>query len=281
MTIAVAASTGQLGRAVLDALRELDPGRPLVGLARSPEKGDAPGVDYRAGDYDAPDALRASLEGVEALLLISGNGDPEARIQQHRNVLDAARAAGVRRVVYTSIQGAEEGTAFSPVVRSNRRTEEDVRACGMEWAIGRNGIYIEPDLDYADTYRERGEIANCAGDGRCGYATRQELAHAYARLLTEPRLSGGVFNLHGEAITQTQLAAHFSRAFGARIVYREMSVADYRADRAAELGPFIGGIVAGIYEGIRMGAMDNPSDFETVAGRPHRSWTSVFDSIRP
>lgn len=100
---------------------------------------------------------------------------PDDRVQQHRNVIDAAKAGGVAKIVYTSIQGAEEGTAFSPVVRSNRQTEADIRDSGLAWAFGRNGIYIEPDVEYLDSYRVRGEIANCAGDGKCGYTTRMAL----------------------------------------------------------------------------------------------------------
>ena len=58
---------------------------------------------------------------------------------------------------------------------------------GREWVIGRNGICIEPDVEFIETYKSKGEIANCAGNGKCGYTTRSELAYAYARMLTEPK----------------------------------------------------------------------------------------------
>ena len=77
------------------------------------------GIEVRPGDYDQPDALRTSLAGVDALVLVSGMAPPEDRIGQHRNVIEAANAAGVRKIVYTSIQGPEVGTAFSP-----RRAEQ-------------------------------------------------------------------------------------------------------------------------------------------------------------
>ncbi|WP_347756426.1 hypothetical protein [Agrococcus sp. ProA11] len=115
-------------------------------------------------------------------------------------MLEAATAAGVGRVVYTSVQGADTGTAFSPVVQSNRQTEADVRASGLEWVIGRNGIYIEPDVESIDDHRAAGEVANCAGDARCGYTTRPELAAAYARLLTESAHNGATLRLHGEPL---------------------------------------------------------------------------------
>ena len=133
----------------------------------------------------------------------------------------------MRKIVYTSIQGADEGTAFSPIVQSNRQTEEDVRGSGLKWVIGRNGIYIEPDVEYIETYKDRGEIANCAGDAKCGYTTRGDLAEAYARMLTDSKHNGQTYNLHGEAITQRQLAGYLSDAFGTSLSYREMSVAEY------------------------------------------------------
>jgi len=57
---------------------------------------------------------------------------PEKRIIQHRNVIQAAKNAGVKKIVYTSVQGAEEGTAFSPVIRSNRKTEQDIQESGLD-----------------------------------------------------------------------------------------------------------------------------------------------------
>ncbi|MCF8478468.1 MAG: SDR family oxidoreductase [Pseudolabrys sp.] len=280
MTIAVTAASGHLGAEIAKALVAMNTGEPIIGLARSPDKAKGLGIDIRPGDYDDADQLRVSLAGVDTVLLLSAMAAPQDRIAQHRNVINAAKAAGVNKIVYTSVQGAEEGTAFSPVIQSNRRTEDDIRASGLDWAIGRNGIYIEPDVEYLDTYKARGEIANCAGDGKCGYTARPELAYAYAHLLTGPKHNGQTYNLHGQAITQAQLAAYFNQAFGTRLAYRAMTVDDYRKERVAELGPFIGTIIAGIYEGIRRGDVDNPSDYEAAAGRRHQSWDDYFRSIR-
>jgi NAD(P)H dehydrogenase (quinone) len=280
MTIAVTAASGQLGREIVRALQATPGVGSIVGLARTPAKAQDLGIDVRPGDYGRPDQLAVSLAGVDAVLLVSGMDAPDKRIEQHRNVINAARSAGVQKLVYTSIQGLEEGTAFSAVVQSNRQTEADVRASGLDWAIGRNGIYIEPDVEYLETYRARGEIANCAGAARCGYTTRGELACAYARMLTGAEHNGQTYNLHGEPITQAQLAEHLNRAFGTQLAYRPMSVDAYREDRVSELGPFIGGIIAGIYEGIRAGALDVPSDYEQAAGRAHQSWDDYFDALR-
>lgn len=279
MTYAITAVSGQLGREIALKLIDTTGSGSVVGLARTPARADGLGIEVRPGDYDRPGDLRSSLEGIDALVLVSGMAAPGDRIQQHRNVIEAAKAAGVRKIVYTSIQGPEEGAAFSPVVRSNRRTEADIRASGLDWAIGRNGIYIEPDVEYIHSYRRKGEIANSAGDGKCGYTTRSELAHAYTALLTGSEHDGQTFDLNGMPITQVELAGYLNRAFGADLSYREMTPEAFVADRIDELGDFIGPIIGGIYDGIRQGVYDRSGDFETVTGRPHQGWDDFFASL--
>lgn len=276
MTLAVTTASGQLGQAIITALKALNTGEPIIGLARSPEKAGDLGIEIRPGDYDQPEQLASSLKGVESVLMVSGMAPPDARAVQHRNVIEAAKAAGVRKVVFTSVQGSPD-TGFGEIIRSTRQTEEDLKQSCLNWVIGRNGLYIEPDVDYIDTYKAAGEIANCAGEGKAGYTTRAELGFAYARLLTSDVHNGKTYNLHGEALTQTQLAGLLNGAFGTSLTYRPITVADYKADRIAELGPFIGSVIAGIYEGIRAGEMDNPSDFEAASGRPHQSWGAFFN----
>lgn len=278
-TYAVTAASGQLGAAIVRALLETVDAGNVIALARTHANVKASGIEIRPGDYDDPIAMQQSLRGVDRLLIVAGMDAPEKRIGQHRNVIQAASEAGVKKLVYTSIQGAETGTGFSPVVQSNRQTEEDVKASGLEWSIGRNGIYIEPDVDYLENYKQRGGIYNCAGEGKCGYTTRAELATAYARLLVDSKQNEQTFNLHGEAISQTELADYLNQTFGTALSYHEMTVEEYRADRIAELGEFIGSIIAGIYQGIQQGAMNNDSQFERVVGREHQSWETYFQSL--
>ncbi|WP_234494194.1 SDR family oxidoreductase [Vibrio maritimus] len=279
MKIAVTAASGQLGAAIVKATVEVVSSENVVALARTSSKAVHLGVEVRSGDYNDRDQLTASLQGIDTLLIVSGMDAPEKRIEQHRNVIEAAKSAGVKKLVYTSVQGAEEGTAFSPVIQSNRQTEQDVRESGLEWAIGRNGIYIEPDIEYIESYKKLGKIINCAGDGRCGYTTRSELAYAYARMLTEDKHNGETYNLHGEALTQYQLADYLNSAFKTTLSYQPMSVEDYRLDRIAELGDFIGTVIAGIYQGIQEGKADNPSHYAKAASRAHQSWDDYFASL--
>lgn len=235
----------------------------------------------RPGDYEDQLALEKSLEGIDVLLLISGMDAPDKRIPQHRNVIKAAKNSGVKKIVYTSIQGAEEGTAFSPIVQSNRQTEQDVIDSGLDWVIGRNGIYIEPDVEYIDSYIQEGGIRNCAGDSKCGYTTRAELAYAYAKMLIEDQHNSKIYNLHGEAITQYELADYLGNAFDADLTYTAISVEKFKEERIAELGEFIGTVVTGIYQGIKDGKSNNPSHYVEATGRAHQSWEDYFESVSP
>jgi len=277
--IAVTAASGQLGAAIVKGTIEVVGKENVIGLARTPNEAESLGIEIRPGDYESRTDLESSLKGVDSVLLVSGMASPEKRIPQHRNVIEAAKQAGVSKIVYTSIQGAEENTTFSPIVQSNRQTEEDVRNCGLQWVIGRNGIYIEPDVEYIETYKERGEIANCAGDAKCGYTTRPELAFAYAQMLTQSKHNGQTYNLHGQAITQSELASYLNNAFDTDLKYREMSVEEYQKERVAELGEFMGTVIAGIYATIRAGASNNESHFKQAAGRPHQSWVEYFERL--
>ena len=280
MKIAVTAASGHLGASIVNALLALIPKGNIIALARTPEKAENLGVEVRPGDYENPTQLQQSLQDVDTLLLISGMDEPSKRIGQHRNVINAAKQVGVNKIVYTSIQGAEEGTAFSPVVQSNRQTEQDVIDSGLDWVIGRNGIYIEPDIEYIDNYKKVGHVFNCADKGLCGYTTRPELAYAYARMLSEDKHNGKIYNLNGEAISQQKLTNYLNEAFDADLTYQSMSVEDYRNTCSNELGDFLGTIIAGIYQGIREDKVNNPSDFLQAAGREHQSWDSFFTHLK-
>lgn len=280
MKIAITAASGNLGTEIVNATISLVGKENVVGFARTPSKAAHLGIEIRPGDYNAIDNLEVSFKAIDTVLLVSGMDAPEKRIEQHRNVIRAAQKAGVKKIVYTSVQGAEDGTAFSPIIQSNRQTEVDIRNSGLEWVIGRNGIYIEPDVDYIETYKEAGFIANCAGDGKCGYTTRPELAYAYARMLTEGKHNGQTYNLHGETLTQYQLASYLNQAFGTNLSYKPMTVEAYQQERVAELGEFLGTVIAGIYHGIREGELDNLSHFSDAAGREHQSWESFFEKIK-
>ncbi|NND52759.1 MAG: SDR family oxidoreductase [Flavobacteriaceae bacterium] len=280
MKIAVTAANGKLGSEIVNELIKEIGEENVIGIVRTPEKASHLGIEVRKGDYNSREDFNSAFIGIDSVLLISGMDDPQKRIQQHRNVIEAAKQNAVKKIVYTSIIGDEEETAFSPIVKSNRQTEKDVRESGLNWVIGRNGIYIEPDLEYINTYVKEGEIRNCAGDGKCGYTSRDELGLAYTRMLLHDIHNGQSYNLAGTSITQSQLAEYINQEFNTNLKFNSVPVADYEQERKAELGDFIGTVIAGIYHGIKKGVNDVPSDFEKVTGRPHKSPIQMMTTFK-
>lgn len=270
MKIAITAASGQLGSAIISQLSTSIGSQNLIGIARTPQKAEHLGIEIRKGDYTNREDFDVALKGIDSLLILSGMDEPQKRIQQHRNIIEAAKFNGVKKLVYTSIVGDKEKNGFSPIVRSNRQTEEDIQNSGLNWVIGRNGIYIEPDLEYIEKYVEKDGIFNSAGDGLCAYTSRSELAIAYAEMLIDDKHNGRIYNLVGEAITQTKLAESINQVYHTRLIYKAASVEDYLKDRKEELGDFMGTIIAGIYQGIRNGSFNVKSDFQQAAGRPHK-----------
>lgn len=270
MKVAVTAASGKLGSAVVEALKRIDGVTPIA-VARTPSKAAHLGVEARAGDYDNPSQLEIAFQCVDAVLLVSGMSPPDQRIGQHMRVIDSASRAGVPSLVYTGIVLNESGGGFWPIQQASRATEDYIKGSGMAWSIGRNGLYIEPDLEYVETYRKMGKIANCAGEGRCAYTCRPELGVAYARMITDQRHEGQTYTLAGQPITQATLADCLNQVFGTTLVYEPQTVEAFLRQSRAELGDFVGGIIGGIYEGINKGALDVESDFEGVVGRPHQS----------
>ncbi|ANQ52174.1 SDR family oxidoreductase [Flammeovirga sp. MY04] len=280
MKFAVTTASGNLGSSIIKHLKTVKDNANIIGIARTPEKAAFLDVEIRKGDYNSKDQFMEALKGVDVLILISGMDHPDKRIGQHRNVIEAAKENGVKKIVYTSIMGFEKGTGFSPVVSSNRQTEEDIRNSGMQWAIGRNGIYIEPDVEYIETYKNEGKIVNSAGEGKCGYTTRAELAEAYFNLAIKEEFNGKTVNLFGPKITQKELADGLNKVFGLQLDYEAVSVEDYTNARIKALGDFLGSVIGGIYEGINKGAFDEESQFEEVTGRPHISLVEMIESIK-
>jgi len=280
MKIAVTAANGQLGSSIVNELIKAIGKENVIGIVRTPKKAYRLGIEVRDGDYNSRADFNSALVGIDAVLLISGMDDPQKRIQQHRNVIEAAKQNGVKKIVYTSIVGDEEETAFSPIVRSNRQTEKDVQESGLNWVIGRNGIYIEPDLEYIETYVKEGEIRNCAGDGKCGYTSRDELGFAYTQMLLHDEHNGQTYNLVGDPITQTELVELINQVFSTNLKFNSVPVEVFEKERKSELGDFIGTVIAGIYNGIRNGTNDVPSDFKKATGRTHKSPIQMMEAFK-
>ncbi len=223
-TIAITGATGQLGRIVVRQLRDRVGAEHLVGLARSPDKARDLSVPVRQADYDRPETLPEALAGVDTLLLISGS-EVGKRAAQHHAVLEAARAAGVGRVVYTSLLHADA----SPIdlAAEHRATEADLKASGLPYTILRNGWYTENYLGSIDAALAHGAVLGSAGDGRIASATRADFAAAAVAVVTGEGHVGKTYELAGTPWTLTDLAAELSRQTGKEIVYRNLPADAY------------------------------------------------------
>lgn len=266
MKIAISAASGQLGHAIVKAAIAKLGKNNVIGLARTPAKAQDLGIEIRPGNYSQVQDMEVSLQDIEVLVLVSGMDAPDKRVEMHRNVIKAAKSAGVRKIIYTSIIGIEGKCSFDAIIKSNRQTEQDIQTSGLEWIIGRNGLYVDADFEALADYKQAGKIANCADGGKCGYTSRTELAKAYVNLMVDDTLNGKIYNLCGPAVTQQELVKTINEVFGEKLSYESMSVEAYEQDRIKAHGEFFGSIIAGIYQGIREGAFDVPSDYKQAAG---------------
>ncbi|BET68212.1 SDR family oxidoreductase [Opitutales bacterium ASA1] len=230
--IALTGATGQLGRLVLEELIALahTPAAALAALVRSPEKAAhlaARGVSVRRAPYTDAAALRHALEGVEKLLLVSSS-EIGQRVAQHANVVAAARDAGVRLLVYTSLLHAD--TSEIDLATEHRATEAAIRASGIPYVILRNGWYTENYTAALPAVLAHGAVLGSAGTGRISLAARADYASAAVAALTGRVPTGTTLELAGDtAVTLAEFAAEIARLTGRDIVYRDLPEAEYAA----------------------------------------------------
>ncbi|MCX7287342.1 MAG: NAD(P)H-binding protein, partial [Rhodobacterales bacterium] len=191
MTIAITAATGHLGRLAIAALKAR--GATPVALARSPEKAADLGVEVRAFDYIAPDP--AALKGVDTLVLISSN-DFNDRAGQHRKAIAAAKAAGVTRIIYTSILKGDANPMI--LAQDHITTEAAIRASGIPATILRNGWYTENYTGALGAAIEHGAMIGAAGEGRINSAARHDYAEAIAVTALDPSHAAKTYELAGD-----------------------------------------------------------------------------------
>jgi NAD(P)H dehydrogenase (quinone) len=221
MTIALTGSTGQLGRLAIAALKAR--GVTPIALARSPEKAADLGVPVRAFDYTSADP--AALAGVSVLVLISSS-DFNDRVGQHRNVIAAAKAAGVGRVIYTSLLRAD--TTPMLLAADHKATEEALKASGLTTTILRNGWYIENHTGSLGGAIAAGALIGSAGEGRFSAAARKDFAEAIAVTATGAGHENAVYELAGDTgYSYADLAAEVSRQTGKTIPYNDLPAATY------------------------------------------------------
>ena len=278
--IAVTGATGQLGALALEALLKNVNASELVAIVRNPAKADGlaqKGVNVRKADYTDQAAFTAALAGVDKLLLISSS-EVGQRAAQHRNVINAAKAAGVKFIAYTSLLHADS----SPLALrlEHVETENMLAESGIPFTLLRNGWYSENYLASAPAALQHGVFIGAAGEGKIASATRADYAAAAARVVSEDGHAGNVYELAGdEAWTLSELAAELSKQSGKPVVYQNLSEADFAAAlKSAGLPVAFADLLADSDVGASKGGLfDDSRTLSKLIGRPT---TSIAESIR-
>ena len=272
MSTLITGASGHLGRLVVASLLERGvPAADIVAGARDTSAiADltALGVVTRHLDYDAPESLATALEGVDRLLLVSAS-TPGQRAAQHQNVIDAAKAAGIQYLVYTSAPKAT--TSALVLAPEHKATEEAIAASGIPAVILRNGWYTENYVGQIAQATATGELVASVGEGRVSSASRKDFAEAAAVVLTEPGHLGNVYELSGDvAWDYTELAAAISTVTGTDVTYRPVTSEEHAALlTAAGLDAGTVGFVVALEGNTRDGLIGETSgDLGRLIGRP-------------
>jgi NAD(P)H dehydrogenase (quinone) len=272
-SIAVTGASGKLGGATIRFLlqREVAP-KDIVAIVRDPNKvADlaARGVQVRRSDYTDPKSLESAFRGVDKLLFISTSALGEERMLHHRNVVNAARAAAVGQIFYTSVikPAADAKFAASP---GHFHTEVLIRKSGIPYTFFRNNLYLDLVPLMFGGALQTGSLVHNGGDGRVGFVAREDIAYALAAVLAKGEHANREYPI--TAVTPyslTDVANALSKASGKSVTYKAVSTEEFRKTLEA-IGlpaPVIGMSVA-LGEAIRAGEFDAAStQLQQLMGR--------------
>ncbi|BDA94177.1 NAD(P)-dependent oxidoreductase [Citrobacter freundii] len=278
--IAITGATGQLGQHVIESLLKTVPASQIVAIVRNPAKATAlsqQGITVRQADYSDEAAFTTALQGIDKLLLISSS-EVGQRAPQHRNVINAAKAAHVKFIAYTSLLHAD--TSPLGLADEHVATEKMLAESGIAYALLRNGWYTENYLASAPAALEHGVFIGAAGEGKIASATRADHAAAAARVISEDGHAGKTYELAGDAgWTLSQLAAELAKQSGKKVVYQNLSEADFAAAlKGVGLPAGLADMLADSDTGASKGGLfDDSHTLSKLIGRPT---TSLADSVK-
>lgn len=278
--IAITGATGQLGQHVIANLLNTTAASQLVAVVRNPAKAEAlsqKGIVVRQADYGDEAALTKALQGVDKLLIISSS-EVGQRAPQHRNIINAAKAAGVKFIAYTSLLHADK----SPLGlhAEHVETEKMLADSGIPYALLRNGWYTENYLASAPPALEHGVFIGAAGEGKIASATREDYAAAAARVIAEEGHAGKVYELAGDhGWTLSELAAELAKQSGKKVVYQNLSQADFAAAlKSVGLPAGLADMLADSDVGASKGGLfDDSHTLSKLIGRPT---TPLAESVK-
>lgn len=269
-----------MGRLIVnDLIEKQGSAKGLAVSVRDPEKAAdmaAKGVTVRKADYKDLASLQKAFTGVETLVFISGDSPVvEERIAQHHNVVDAAKAAGVQRVIYT---GTLDADPQSPFVYSviHTDTEATIKASGLGWTLLRPGTYA--DVGTAQQALATGVLAT-ATQGSVSYISREDIARAASAVALDPSTSGKIYELTGpEAVSYPQFAEILSQVSGKPIQYVAVTYEQLESNlKQAGLPGFVVALVTSIQRAIAEGRQAKvSSDVKLLTGRAAEPFAEVL-----
>ena len=272
MSIVVTGASGQLGRLTVAHLLERGvPAEEIVATTRDVNRLKdlaEQGVAVHAADYTDSASLRAAFRGADRLLLVSGHPGSD-RLAEHRNAVEAARAAGVSLLAYTSVVNAQ--TSGMIVAEDHAATETLIAESGLAFVFLRNNWYHENYTARIPAFLQHGAVIGSAGDGLVSAATRADYARAAAEVLTGQGHENRIYELGGEpAYSLTELAAEITRQSGTEVRYRDVSETAHLDSLAgAGLPEHLARLLADVDQGIRRGGLYTDSgDLPRLIGRP-------------
>jgi len=227
--ILITGANGHLGSQTIDYLLDKKPNADIAGLVRSEEKGaklKEKGVEIRIGDYTDYPSIEEAVKGIDTLLLISSS-TLERRTEQHKNVIDAAKEAGVNQIFYTSIVAANK--ELSPLSPDHVATEKLIKKSGITYTIYRNAFYMEFLPLFLGEALETGSWTFPSDGKAINLALRSEMAEALANGLEEPgKHQNSIYEITSkQAYTLNEIADMLSEAADTNITYRDISVSDF------------------------------------------------------
>ncbi len=238
--IVITGATGKLGQAIVERLLKLVPADQIGVSVRDLEKAHTlteQGVRVRRGDFADPETLRYAFEDASQVLVISTNSAGDGAVQQHRNAIEAAKAVGAQRVLYTSHMGANLASLFPPM-RDHAATEEILKTSGIAFTSLRNGFYAESGFWLVGDALKTGKII-APKDGPVSWTTHADLAEAAVIALThEGRFDGLTPPLTAsEALGLDAIASIVSGLTGREITRITITDEEYRASMIARGTP--------------------------------------------
>lgn len=278
MSIVVTGATGHLGRFVIEGLLEKVPADQITAVVRSEEKAAgfaARGVKLAIADYNAPETFDGLFSAGDKVLLISGNEFDKGRVAQHKVVLDAAKAAGVALLAYTSAPGS----LSAALADDHRGTEAAILESGVTYALLRNGWYNENYTENLAPVLEYNAVVQAAGDGKVSSASRADYAAAAVAVLTGEGHENKTYELGGDtAWGFAEYAAEVAKASGKEIAYNSVPAEAYQGIlTGAGLPEPFAAILAGVDASIEKGELVVATgDLSRLTGRPT---TPIAESI--